>query len=446
MGVEEEVLARIRPSAEEEARIERVVRELLERLASTLKSRGWDAKPFLAGSVAKGTHLTGTEIDVFVAFPPDLPRADLEERGLALGTILEKGAHLYAEHPYTRGWYGGFEVEIVPCYRITDASQRMSAVDRTPLHVDYVLGHLRDGQADEIRLLKAWAEGIGVYGAEAKIRGFSGYLCELLVLKYGSFRGVLENSLTWRRGTLLELDRAAARTFEEPLVVIDPVDPNRNVASAVEVDQLATFVHAAREYLRSPSDRFFFPRPLKPLAMPRLRALAKKRGSGLVAISIPSPAVTDDVLYPQLRKAHRAFLDLLHRNSFQVFDSRFDVVAKEALFLFEFAVDSLPLVSRHEGPPVWVKNAKEFLDKWRKSPKTIAGPFIHGERWAVDVRRDGTTAPATVKAKWRTLSLGKDLEKAAKRSLRIHHGPAALRSTYADAWTRLFDKRFPWER
>jgi len=85
MTVEERVLARIRPSPDEEARIEKVVRELLERLRATLKSNGWDAKPFLAGSVAKGTHLTGTEIDVFVAFPPDLPRADLEERGLALG-------------------------------------------------------------------------------------------------------------------------------------------------------------------------------------------------------------------------------------------------------------------------------------------------------------------------------------------------------------------------
>src|SRR3989449_473357 len=192
------VLARIRPTPDEEARIEKLVREILDRLRSTLRSKGWEAKPFLAGSVAKGTHLTGTEIDVFVAFPPDLPRADLEERGLALGKILEKGTHRYAEHPYTRGWYGGFEVEIVPCYRITDATQRMSAVDRTPLHVDYVLGRVKEGQTDEIRLLKAWAEGIGVYGAEAKILGFSGYLCELLVLKYGTFRGVLEASLSWR--------------------------------------------------------------------------------------------------------------------------------------------------------------------------------------------------------------------------------------------------------
>src|SRR5438034_172422 len=301
MGVEEKVLARIRPSAEEEARIERAVKDLLERLTNLLRSKGWEAKPFLAGSVAKGTHLTGTEIDVFVAFPPDLPRSDLESRGLALGKILERGEHRYAEHPYTRGWHAGFEVEIVPCYRITDATQRMSAVDRTPLHVDYVLGRIKEGQADEIRLLKAWAEGIGVYGAEAKILGFSGYLCELLVLKYGTFRGVLEASLAWRRGLVVELDRPAGRSFEEPLVVIDPVDPNRNVASAVSIEQLATFVHASREYLMNSSERFFFPRPLKPLSIPKLRAAAKRRGGGLLAIAIPAPSVTEDVLYPQLR-------------------------------------------------------------------------------------------------------------------------------------------------
>ena len=446
MNVEEQILSRIRPTAKEEARIEAVVREILERLRATLQKRGWDAKPFLAGSVAKGTHLTGTEIDVFVAFPPDVAREDLETRGLALGEILERGAHLYAEHPYTRGWYGGFEVEIVPCYRITDASQRMSAVDRTPLHVDYVLGRVKDGQTDEIRLLKAWAEGIGVYGAEAKILGFSGYLCELLVLKYGTFRGVLEASLAWRRGLVVELDRVAGRSFEEPLVVIDPVDPNRNVASAVSLEQLATFVHAAREYLQKPSERFFFPRPVKPLSVPRLRSLAKQRGGGLLAISIPAPAITEDVLYPQLRKAHRAFLDAFHREEFRVSDSRFDLVGKEAVFLFEFAVAALPRVSRHEGPPVWVKNAQAFLDKWQRNPKTIAGPFIQGERWVVDVARDVTTAPGLVKATWRKLSLGKDLDKAARRSLRLRFGADALRAAYADAWTRLFDKRFPWER
>ncbi|TLZ47062.1 MAG: CCA tRNA nucleotidyltransferase [Methanobacteriota archaeon] len=443
---EARILRKILPSAEEDRRIQGVIREVLQALETRIATKGFDAKPLLVGSVAKGVHLTGTEIDIFVTFPVGTPREVLEREGLALGDLLQKPLRMYAEHPYTRGWYGGFEVEIVPCYRITDASQRMSAVDRTPLHVDYVLGHLKEGQADEVRLLKAWAEGIGVYGAEAKVLGFSGYLCELLVLKNGSFRGVLENSLSWKPATVIALERPPARTFSEPLIVVDPVDPNRNVASAVGVEQLATFVHAAREYLRSPGERFFFPRPQAPLPMSKLRGLVRRRAAGLLAISLPAPGVTEDVLYPQLRKAHRAFGDLLQRNGFVVFDSRFDVVGKEAVFLFELTADTLPRVARHEGPPVWVKNAKDFLDKWRGSRKTIAGPYIRGERWAVEVARETTTPAALVKAKWRELGLGKDLEKTARRSLRIRSGAAALRSVYAEAWTRLFDRRFPWER
>ena len=446
MSLDDEILARIRPKPDEEKALEAMVHGLLAAVDSELKARGWEAKPFVSGSVAKGTHLTGADVDLFVAFPPDLPREDLEKRGLALGQLLEKGVHLYAEHPYTRGFYRGFQVEIVPCYRITDASQRMSAVDRTPLHVDYVLGHLNGGQADQIRLLKAWSEGIGLYGAEAKIRGFSGYLCELLVLKYGSFRGVLEASQGWRRGGVIELDRPAARKFDEPLVLVDPVDPNRNVASAVSLEQMATFVHAAREYLREPRESFFFPKLLKSLSVARLRSLARRRGGTLLAVSLRSPAVTDDVLYPQLRKGHRALLDLFEREGFAVHDSRFDVAGPESVFLFEFATASLPRVLRHEGPPVWVKNAKEFLEKWRRSPRTLAGPFIVQERWTVDVAREFVDAASLVKASWRSLSLGKDLEKAAKRSLRVYAGPAALRAAYADGWTRLFDKRFPWER
>ena len=446
MSLEETVLARIRPTPQEERALEAMVRDLLGEVQRVLRARGWEAKPFISGSVAKGTHLTGADVDLFVAFPPELPRAELEARGLALGEVLERGVHMYAEHPYTRGFFHGVQVEIVPCYRITDASQRMSAVDRTPLHVDYVLGHLNGGQGDQIRLLKAWSEGVGLYGAEAKVRGFSGYLCELLVLRYGSFRGVLEGCLAWRRGTVLELDRPAARPFDEPLVLVDPVDPNRNVASAVSLEQMATFVHAAREYLREPRESFFFPKPLKTLSLPRLRALARKRGGMLLAVSLRAPAVTDDILWPQLRKAHRAFRDLFAREGFIVHDSRFDVGEQEGLFVFEFDTASLPRALRHEGPPVWVKNAKEFQEKWHESPRTLSGPFIVGDRWAADVAREHTDAASLVRAAWPSLSLGKDLEKSSRHSLRVYAGPASVRASTAAAWTRLFDRRCPWER
>jgi len=76
----------------------------------------------------------------------------------------------------------------------------------------------------------------------------------------------------------------------------------------------------------------------------------------------------------------------------------------------------------------------------------MAGPYIHGERWAVDTTREATSAAGLVKEKWRDLGLGKDLEKTARRSVRIRSGTVALRVAYSEAWTRLFDRRFPWER
>ena len=304
--VEARVLKKILPTEEEEARLREVVRELKQRLSERIAARGLDAKPILVGSVAKGVHLHEPEVDMFVAFTPDVPREVLEKEGLALGDLLERPVRMYAEHPYTRGWYKGFEVEIVPCYRITDATQRLSAVDRTPLHVDYVLGHLQEDQATEVRLLKAWTGGIGVYGAEAKIRGFSGYLCELLVLKHGTFRGVLQAATSWRPGAKIEFETAATRQFPEPLVVVDPVDGNRNVASAVSGEQLATFVHASREYLTKPSDRFFFPRPLKPLPLPRLKSLCARRATHLVVVSIPARRLRRTCRIPKSARPTRA--------------------------------------------------------------------------------------------------------------------------------------------
>jgi len=46
----------------------------------------------------------------------------------------------------------------------------------------------------------------------------------------------------------------------------------------------------------------------------------------------------------------------------------------------------------------------------------------------------------------RELSLGKDLDRSARRSFRVLSGSRAVPAAYAEAWTRLFDKRFPWER
>src|SRR2546428_8866091 len=146
--VETRVLQRILPTPEEEARLHEVVHELQVTLSERIASRGLDAKPILVGSVAKGTHLHEPEIDMFVAFPPDVPRETLEAEGLALGDILDRPVRMYAEHPYTRGWYQGVQGEVVPCYKITDAGQGLSAVGRTLPPGDHCLGHLAEDPGD----------------------------------------------------------------------------------------------------------------------------------------------------------------------------------------------------------------------------------------------------------------------------------------------------------
>ena len=86
------------------------------------------------------------------------------------------------------------------------------------------LSNLRPEQHDQVRLLKQFLKGIGVYGADAKVCGFSGYLAELLVLRYGDFDQAIVAGVSWTAGTVLSMAEEAGSGFRTPLVFIDPVD------------------------------------------------------------------------------------------------------------------------------------------------------------------------------------------------------------------------------
>ena len=146
-----------------------------------------------------------------------------------------------------------------------------------------------------------------------------------------------------------------------------------------------------------------------------------------------------------MRKAHRAILDLLHRHGFSVLNSSSGIEGSEVLLLFEFDVFRLPKVEVHDAPPVSVKNAEDFLRKWRASKRRVAGPYIRGERWVVDVRREAQDAVTLLKHQLRTLSLGRDLDRG-RKGLRVLLDAGAVTKARAGAVTAFFDKRFPWER
>jgi len=65
MEIREEVLKRIVPTSAEQKRIDKAVSELIRLTRSIAKERKLPFEPVLVGSVAKGTHLTSPDIDLF---------------------------------------------------------------------------------------------------------------------------------------------------------------------------------------------------------------------------------------------------------------------------------------------------------------------------------------------------------------------------------------------
>src|SRR6056297_2373000 len=228
-----QVHRRVDPDADERAALEAVAEELLDRAESAATERHPDADVMLVGSTARDTWISGDrDVDVFVRFPPDIDRETLERDGLAVGhETLPEGHEEYAEHPYVTGERDGFAVDVVPCYRLDAATDIRSAVDRTPFHTTYLQERLDDALAGEVRLAKAFLKGIGVYGSDLRTRGFSGYLTELLVLEYGGFREFLDAAADWHPPVELDPEEHGTESFGDALVMIDPTDPERNVAA-----------------------------------------------------------------------------------------------------------------------------------------------------------------------------------------------------------------------
>ncbi len=441
MNVEAEVLARVKPTKQQDKKAAAAVAALTEKVLAEAKGHSILIEPMLVGSVAKGTHMRDPDIDLFMLFPESTSLDKLKEVGLDIGRRILGGREHYAQHPYVRGEFGGFEVDLVPAYKVRDTRFKMSAVDRTPFHTAFVKRSLDPGQLDEVRLLKRFMKGIGCYGAEAKVEGFSGYLCELLVIRFGGFREVLKAASSWKVGEALELPEHPGKEFPESLTFIDPVDPTRNVASAVAVETLLRFVHASREYLATQDIRFFFPRPVEIWDAEKLQMIAEERLGRVIAITFPKLDLIDDVSYPQLRKSLSSVAALLGRHDFEVEKTTVHVDAESHL-LVELAAMTLPKERKHRGPPVNSENAGEFLTKWQTLG--VSKPYVEDGRWYVMVRRKHVRGDDLVRDELKGLTLGKDVRKAGP--VEVHSGDALVETRHLAALTYHFDERMPWQR
>ncbi|NWG10180.1 CCA tRNA nucleotidyltransferase [Candidatus Bathyarchaeota archaeon] len=408
------VLGRVTPDKRKRAEIEALTKELEKKVANAAETLGVDAVVRVEGSVAKDTWLSQEpDIDVFMRVPTSIPRKNLGEIGLRIARKDTKGSkqvERFAEHPYLEAFIDGVRVNVVPCYDVKKRGEWLSATDRTPYHTDYVKKHLSLKLRSEVRLLKKFMKGIDVYGAEIKIGGFSGYLCELLILYYKSFTKALQAFAQHKHRIVVDIgnyykerEDELQLLFKEPLVVVDPVDKGRNVASAVQPHKLYNFVAASRAFLKNANLSFFFPPPTTALTLKELTQNLETRGSAMLFLTFGEVNAVPDVLWGQLYKSQRSLNKLLLLNDFNVLRSMPWSDGKALnMFAFELERCCLPPTKKHLGPPLEKENeCAKFLSKYVGNSAAIAGPYIEDGRWIVQVRRRYTDVCSLLKEKLR---------------------------------------------
>ncbi len=407
-----EMLKKISPSQTERVQMEKLVEALESKVSAACEKFGVKATVRVEGSMAKDTWISGDpDIDVFVRLSPSIPRKELGEIGLKIAKQATEGQEQierFAEHPYLETFIDGIRINIVPCYD-AKPGEWLSATDRTPYHTDYIRKHLNKHLRNEVRLLKKFMKGIGVYGAEIKIGGFSGYLCELLVLNFRGFIETLQAFAEHVPRRVIDIEEFYAGRqrdldllFKEPLVVIDPVDQGRNVASAVQPLKLHTLAAACRVFLKAPSREFFDPLKIQPLSVEELRDTIANRGTALLFLTLDKIQAVPDVLWGQLYRTQKALRKHFELNDFKVL--RDDVWSEDnsifTMFVFELESRILPSAKKHLGPPLELaKECERFVSKYSDDHSVVAGPFIESGRWVVEIRRKTTEATDLLRTK-----------------------------------------------
>ncbi len=422
-----------KPTEDEILEAARYSNSIMGRLKNVLPK---DVEVILAGSVARGTQISGSsDIDIFMQFPRSMDERKMEHKAveIAKGIVDKKTEYFmvnYAEHPYIKVIERRtmMSADIVPSFKITDAEEMASAVDRTPLHNIFVNSHLKERQKGEARALKYFLQQHDIYGAEARIGGFSGYLCEILIYAYGGFvkcvgalsgasPPILIDPLRKKTDiTAKELD-AACKKFGSSFVVVDPVDPNRNVAAAVSEESLARLAFISRRLFKDPSSKNFYRKKHSDVnAKAKVNGFARRYGLSLYTLAIKTDDISEDTLWPQIVKLSSGIDRMMRDSNFLPIMMLQDLHGREALisvFTNSSTVNSYVI----EGPKVFMaRGTDSFYAKHTKSDELI----IDGDRIKA-IRR---TRFPTVKsllgyvAKDRSLSFPSHLHKRGARIVR----------------------------
>ncbi|MEM3839127.1 MAG: CCA tRNA nucleotidyltransferase [Candidatus Micrarchaeaceae archaeon] len=410
------VLREIKPSASETNATIASINAVMHRLKGIV-DKGVELR--VVGSIARGTNLKGdSDVDIFVLFERGTDRESLVKKGLEYGKALASGKRdryeiKYAEHPYIRLYLDRLDVRIdlVPALKIESIEQMATTVDRTPLHADFVNANLTEKQRNEARVLKQLLKVHSIYGAEVKVGGFPGYLCEILIYQFGSLLRLLESASAFRLPLVLDpktkselKDQNILKKFSSEFVVIDPVDPGRNVAAGVSMESLARFVLIARGFTGNPGIRYFYGHGFSSASASGAAVkFIRESGFSTYLLSTEVSDKSEDIVWPQLRKIANILSENASRYGYNVALAIPWVSGRKGYILF-ILPDAKVGARMLRGPDVFMREAAEnFL----KAHKERLGTIIRGSTVYIIERNRYQSMEAFLRDSIRNGSTGK---------------------------------------
>ncbi|MHA1915209.1 MAG: hypothetical protein ACW97V_12665 [Promethearchaeota archaeon] len=293
---------------------------------------------------------------------------------------------LYAEHPYVTVDFRlddtKTKIDIVLYFdlelEVIKHQGPITSVDRSPWHGRFIRGNLSNDQKNDVRLLKQFFKANYSYGDKSSVGkvGFIGYSAELLIYYQDTIHNVFNNFHTLRENPLDFYKRRVSELQKIPhfqndyLIIVDPIDKNRNVGSAISERAYKYCDHRIKEFLENPDKSFFEIRSIKETE-PNL--LSKSLIPKLFAIELKNS--NDDIHYTINRDKLHSLGESIKANGEKEFNhtERFTNIIFEVHFEDEINEYNLciycetPEISssyNRRGPPIKESgHAKKFIKK-----------------------------------------------------------------------------------
>jgi tRNA nucleotidyltransferase (CCA-adding enzyme) len=364
-----EIINDIKPGRIQEIQLQKKINTFSKKIMQHRK----DIEIFIGGSYAKDTYLKNIkDIDVFFCFDyEDYKNKDIsEETNSILNHFFADIKKLHGSRDYFQINFNNIIFEIIPILKIKDSKKAKNITDISPLHVDFVKKY--PNYSDDIRLAKAFTKANRIYGAESYIKGFSGYCLEILVIHYKGFLNFLKNTSKWKEKTLIDPKNHHNDIIKEmnkskitgPLILVDPVEKGRNVASSLSEKNYNILIKKAKDFLKKPSKEYFRKQKID---INYLKNIAKK--DNLIILEIENESGKEDIEGCKLLNVYERIKKEIELDEFKIKNSGWDWDKKlKTIMWFIIKKEKRTKDYIKEGPPIKSKNhSKAFKLKHKET-------------------------------------------------------------------------------